>query len=296
MDRKAFGKLVAALREEHIDFSARGVGVWTQAKLAKEANLPEKTIAQLEQGRKMNLDSYSLTQIARALKLTASEQYRFFSAAAEVDTEPHQTLQNRAEETVRNLLRLMNDIRVPAYLLDPYVNVLASNSLALTLLNVPEFMLKSATSAASGFNLMRYVFAPESPLKPLLGSTWSARATSNVLFFRATTLKYRHTRRFKTILAELSTYPSFRDIWFNTQIYAEELAQDWSHYEYSHPEYGEVNFISHISSTPTSAGNLSLTSLLPRTKATTAAFEEIIRRQGLSVRTFIDWPYPDESE
>ena len=152
MDRKAFGKLVAALREEHIDFSARGVGVWTQAKLAKEANLPEKTIAQLEQGRKMNLDSYSLMQIARALKLTASEQYRFFSAAAEVDTEPHRTLQNRAEETLRNLLRLMNDIRVPAYLLDPYVNVLAGNNIALTLLNVPELMIKSAASSQSSLS------------------------------------------------------------------------------------------------------------------------------------------------
>jgi len=74
MDRKEFGKLIAALREEHLEFSARGMGVWTQAKLAKEANLPEKTISQIEQGRKMNLDAQTMTQLARALKLTAAEQ------------------------------------------------------------------------------------------------------------------------------------------------------------------------------------------------------------------------------
>lgn len=296
MDRKEFGRLIAALREEHIDFSARGVSVWTQAKLAQVANLPEKTIAQLEQGRKMNLDSYTLTQIARALRLTAGEQVRFFSAAAEVDTEPHQALQNRAEETWRNVLRLIGEIRLPAYLLDPYVNVLASNSLALTLLNVPEAMVETATAKASGFNLMRYVFAPESPLKRLLGADWQGRITSNVLYFRESSLKYRHTRRFKTILAELSTYPSFRESWFDTQSFAEELTQEWTHYEYHHPEYGGVNFIAHIQTTPTSQGTLHLTTLLPCTKATTEAYEEIIRRQGLSVRCFIDWPYPEERE
>lgn len=296
MDRKEFGKLIAALREEHIDFSARGVSVWTQAKLAQAANLPEKTIAQLEQGRKMNLDAYTLTQIARALKLTAGEQVRLFSAAAEVDTEPHQSLQNRAEGTWRNILRMMGEIRLPAYLFDPYVNVLASNSLALTLLNVPEAMLATATTKVSGFNLMRYVFAPESPLRRLLGADWQKRITSNVIDFRASTLKYRHTRRFKIILAELSTYPSFRETWFDTQIFGEELIQEWTHYEYIHPEYGEVNFISHIHTTPTSRGTLHLTTLLPRTKATTDAYEEIIRRQGMSVRCFIDWPYPEENE
>ena len=82
MNRKEFGKLIAALREEHLEFSTRGMGVWTQTKLAKEANLAEKTIAQLEQGKKMNLDPQTLTQLARALKLTAGEQLELYTAAA----------------------------------------------------------------------------------------------------------------------------------------------------------------------------------------------------------------------
>ena len=101
MDRKEFGKLIAALREEHIEFSAKGMGVWTQAKLAKEANLPEKAISQIEQGRKMNLDAQTMTQLARALKLTAVEQVELFAAAAEVGADPAYMLREQANPALQ---------------------------------------------------------------------------------------------------------------------------------------------------------------------------------------------------
>src|SRR4051794_9382719 len=206
MNRKEFGKLIAALREEQLDFSAKGMGVWTQTKLAQEACLPEKTISQLEQGRKMNLDAWTLTQIARALKLTAGEQVELFAAAAGVDAELHRTLQNRAEATLHTMLQLIGEIRLPAYLHDAYANVLGGNTLALRLLQVPEQLLASAPTQASGFNLLRFVFAPESPYKRLLGGDWGSRAERNVRYFRAISLPCRHTPRFKTLLAELSGY------------------------------------------------------------------------------------------
>ncbi|MFN8440896.1 MAG: helix-turn-helix domain-containing protein [Caldilineaceae bacterium] len=294
MNRKEFGKLIAALREEHIEFSARGMGVWTQSKLAKEANLAEKTIAQLEQGKKMNLDPQTLTQLARALKLTAGEQVELYTAAAEVDSAPHKTIRDRSEETLRTLTRLLGDVRVPAYLHDPYANVIAGNTVVTELLCVPETMLQNAPSFASGFNLMRFVFSPQSPFRSMLGEHWFARATSVVLFFRMASLKYRYTPRFKAILAEVSEYPSFRDIWFNTQIYAEELTFEWSSYEYHHPAYGAVSFVSHVSATLTSEGALYLVTFLPRTRHTSEAVESIINRKGIGVQKFIAWPYEAE--
>lgn len=293
MNRKEFGKLIAALREEHIEFSSRGMGVWTQTKLAKEANLAEKTIAQLEQGKKMNLDPQTLTQLARALKLTAGEQVELYTAAAEVDSEPHKTIRDRSEATLRTLLRLLGDVRVPAYLHDPYANVIAGNTAVTELLRVPTPLLESAPTLASGFNLIRYVFSPVSPFRTMLGDAWFARAGSVVLFFRMTTLKYRHTARFKAILAELSEYPSFRDIWFNTQIYAEEMTFEWSSYEYYHPEHGVVSFISHVSATLTSRGALYLVTFLPQTRQTSETVESILNQKGLGVQRFIDWPYTD---
>ena len=293
MDRKEFGTLIAALREEHLDFSARGMGVWTQAKLAKEANLPEKAISQIEQGRKMNLDAQTMTQLAHALKLTATEQVEFFAAAAEVGADPQYLLREGATTALQTLLKLIGEIRLPAFICDHYTNVLAGNTLALAVLHVPESMIQAAPTLASGFNLLRVVFAAESPFRQLMGEHWLARAESSLRYFRTTTLRYRHTARFRAILAELSALPSFRDLWFTTQNDAHAETPTWTTYTYLHPDLGHLTFIAHISTTLTDQGPLYLTTYLPCTKETTELFEGFIRRHGLGVRRFAQWPYVD---
>lgn len=294
MDRKEFGKLIAALREEHLDFSVRGMGVWTQAKLAKEANLPEKAISQIEQGRKMNLDAQTMTQLARALKLTATEQGELFAAAAEVGADAQYILREGAAPALQTLLKLIGEIRLPAFIGDHYTNVLAGNTLALAVLHVPEPMIQAAPTLASGFNLLRVVFAPESAFRQLMGEHWTARAESSLRYFRTTTLRYRHTARFHAILAELSALPGFRDLWFTTQNYAEDFTPTWTTYTYLHPELGPLSFIAHISTTLTDQGALYLTTYLPCTKETAETFEGFIRRHGLGVRRFAQWPYDPE--
>ena len=239
----------------------------------------------------MNLDAPTLTAIARALQLTAWEQVELFAAAAEVDSQPHGTIQDQAPATLHTLVKLISEIRLPAFVHDGYANVLAGNTLALTLLNVPEALITSGPTLVSGFNLLRFVFSPESPFKAMLGEEWFGRATSNVNYFRAASLRYRHTPRFKRILAELTAYPSFRDIWFDTQIYAEELTFEWTGYTFTHAAYGAVNFVSHISQTLTSQGALHLATFLPRNRTTAELFESIIQQQGLGVRRFLTWPY-----
>lgn len=291
MDRKEFGKLIAALREEHIEFSAKGMGVWTQAKLAREANLPEKAISQIEQGRKMNLDAQTMTQLARALKLTADEQVELFATAAEVGADAAYILREQAGPALQTLIKLIGEIRLPAFICDHYTNVLAGNTLALAVLNVSESMIQAAPTLASGFNLLRVVFAPESPFRTLMNEHWHARAEASLHYFRATTLRYRHTQRFRAILAELSELPAFRDLWFTTQNYAEDFTPTWTTYTYHHPELGAVSFIAHISTTLTDHGALYLTTYLPCTKETTETFETFIRRHGQGVRRFAQWPY-----
>lgn len=291
MDRKEFGKLIAALREEHIEFSAKGMGVWTQAKLAKEANLPEKAISQIEQGRKMNLDAQTMTQLASALKLTAGEQVELFAAAAEVGADPAYMLREQAGPALQTLIKLIGEIRLPAFICDYYTNVLASNTLALATLHIPEGMIQSAPTMRIGFNLLRVVFAPESPFRPLMAEQWGERAEESLHYFRATTLRYRHTQPFRAILAELSALPAFRDLWFTTQNYAEDLTPAWTTYTYQHPEWGQISFIAHTSTTLTDHGALYLTTYLPCTKETTETFENFIRLHGQGVRRFAQWPY-----
>jgi len=290
MDRKEFGKLMAALREEQLEFSIKGMAVWTQAKLAKEANLPEKAISQIEQGRKMNLDAQTMTQLARALRLTASEQVELFAAAAEVGADTQYILREQANHALQTLVKLIGEIRLPAFIGDHYTNVLASNTLALAVLNVPESMIQVAPTLVSGFNLLRVVFAPESSFRQLMGDQWAERADASLHYFRKTTLCYRHTERFRTILAELSALPAFRERWFTTQTYAEDLTPTWTTYSYRHPDLGNISFIAHTSTTLTDQGALYLTTYLPCTKETTDLFEAFIRRHGLGVRHFAPWP------
>lgn len=290
MDRKEFGKLIAALREEHIEFSAKGMGVWTQAKLAKEANLPEKAISQIEQGRKMNLDAQTMTQLAHALKLTAGERIELFAAAAEVGADPAYLLREQAAPALQTLIKLIGEIRLPAFICDYYTNVLASNTLALATLHIPESLIQAAPTLSSGFNLLRVVFAAESPFRTLMGDQWTERAEGSLHYFRATTLRYRHTAHFRTILAELSELPAFRELWFTTQNYAEEFSPTWTTYTYQHPEFGQVSFIAHMSTTSTEHGALYLTTYLPCTKETTETFETFIRRHGQGVRRLAQWP------
>jgi len=58
---------------------------------------------------------------------------------------------------------------------------------------------------------------------------------------------------------------------------------------------GNVSFIAHISVTLTDHGALQLTTYLPCTKETTEIFETFIRRQGLGVRRFAQWPRATET-
>ena len=79
MNRKDFGRLIAALRKEHFDPVAGKV--WSQKVLAQKTNLSSKIIVNLERGVKVNLDETTLIQLADAFSLTPLERQEFFAAA-----------------------------------------------------------------------------------------------------------------------------------------------------------------------------------------------------------------------
>ena len=73
MDKKAFGKLLAVLRDEvH----------WTQADLAEMVEVETGVISNLERGTKKNLEPELLFRLANALGLTTLERREFFLAAS----------------------------------------------------------------------------------------------------------------------------------------------------------------------------------------------------------------------
>ena len=82
MDRKEFGKLIAALRKEYFDEAGNRL---TQAKLAELAQqrdplspLNEIIIGKIERGERAMLDDQTLISLADTLELTMGERQEFF--------------------------------------------------------------------------------------------------------------------------------------------------------------------------------------------------------------------------
>ena len=82
MEHETFGKIVAALRKEQINF-ANGYS-WSQQKLADETGLTKRIVSKIERGRQARLDGEILRTLAEALELTSLERYEFFAMASEV--------------------------------------------------------------------------------------------------------------------------------------------------------------------------------------------------------------------
>ena len=82
MEHKTFGKIVAALRKEQINFT--NGNRWNQTDLAEETGLTPSLVSRIERGQQARLDGEILTQLARAFNLTSLERRDFFAMASEV--------------------------------------------------------------------------------------------------------------------------------------------------------------------------------------------------------------------
>lgn len=289
MNRAEFGQLVAALRKENIDLLEGKV--WTQKRLAERANLPERAIGQIEQGTKMNLEGQVIAKLAEALGLTTMERAAFFAAAAEVDVDPSRTLHKEPQAVLGELLTAARGIRLPAYVYDSYGNVVAINSCMRAISIMPDAMWDTGHESPAGFNVQRYYFGHESPIRSFLGITWTQFAVRQVQHFRATSLKYRHTERFQAIFRDLYQYPLFQDFWARTKYADEDLDHRWDDIVYHHPELGPLNYIATEVATLTGGEELFLVTYIPRDRQTTETLEALAQRVGINMHLGVEWPY-----
>ena len=129
MDRKQFGKLVAALRKEHYDENGDR---YTQAKLAEiiaaedsRTPLNEIVIGKIERGERTILDDQTLLNLADALKLTIGERRVFFLLATGLEHTQIYPVEAEGEAILASVVEMLGDIRLPSLLLDRYLDVLA---------------------------------------------------------------------------------------------------------------------------------------------------------------------------
>ncbi len=289
MNREEFGRLVASLRKEIIDLRT---GKFLIAKeLASRSNLLEKTISEIERGRKMNLDPETLTNLATGLGLTSLERSAFLAAASEIDIDPLPNI-DPPDVILQELLTATQTLCIPAMIYDSYYNIIAGNSIMFALSGI-EDMSSIATEKPSpaSFNLLRYVFAEELTYREVAGPMWKTFGRRTVQHFRATSLKYRYTERFNAIFTDLCNYLAFQEAWTSSKYAGGDMYKVTAEYDYVHPKYGALNYLSVENVTLTSREDLFLVTHLPRNRETIQAFEALSREVGLNMHRFSPWPY-----
>lgn len=224
MHRKRFGLLIRAMRHE---IGKRYGEPCTQSDLARHINATRKIISNLERGEKIQLDRSLLLSLANAFRLTTRERAAFFAAAnAILDTDlPRPQLDSLA--MLARLQNMLQQTRLPAFIIDDYDNVVAINRLMLNLFPFIESLLLNTAEQPGKYNVLRFVFSQESSFSQAITENRERYLLQTVYFFRAISLTRRATRFYRDMLQNFETSPHM-GLW--REIYHRSLEQNEDFY------------------------------------------------------------------
>jgi transcriptional regulator with XRE-family HTH domain len=132
----------------------------------------------IEQGREVNVSADALDRLAAGLRLTRSERAYLFEMADRRD--PQESLPER-DDAPPLLIELLAEVRVPAYLMGRYWDLLGWNDAAAELFTGWLDAARAADEPAP--NMLRFVF--QAPQARLLLLDWEVRARRISAEFRA---------------------------------------------------------------------------------------------------------------
>lgn len=296
MDRKEFGSLVAALRKEQY---GEGGERLTQANLARLCHqldpyspLSEVVIGKIERGERVNLDEQTLLNLADTLKLTIGERRSFFLLATGLDHPQIYPSVGDDTAVLDKVLAMLESIRLPALLLDRYLDIIAVNSLLLPLYQLPQPALRQRAQKPGGTNLLDFIFSADfAPLRQRMSpQVWHRFAVGNVIYFRRVSLPYRMTDYFASLLAHLRRNREFR--WFWEQVFYEDKLYfvGGESFQMGSAETGRYRFLTAPLVTVTPYGNLEILAHIPRDRETAVAFCEMEQVGGTAVHQLAPWP------
>jgi transcriptional regulator with XRE-family HTH domain len=183
--RKELGEFLTALRGRHVpeEFgfpagSRRRAPGLRREEVAQLAGISPTWYAWIEQGRGVNVSAEVLDRLALGLRLTPSERAYLFELAGRRD--PLESVPD-ADTVSDQLVALLKDIKVPAYLMGRSWNLLAWNKPAEKLF--AGWLDQPLAAHEPAPNLLRFVF-----LRPETRSflvDWETRARRITAEFRA---------------------------------------------------------------------------------------------------------------
>jgi transcriptional regulator with XRE-family HTH domain len=292
MNRKEFGELVAALRQD--------LG-WTQFQLAEYAEEDEAVVSQIERGAKKHFGPDLLFHLANALQLTTLERREFFLAACGLDDS--QLVRQPSAQTATDvfnirksldkLIGLLGQVQFPAFLTDVYSDVIAANKPILSFFKIPKTMIENAGRVPAGYSSMRLIFGRELVGRTHVADNWDHYALNTVRAFRETSLRYRAKPYFKYLMKNFrnqTEYPFFERYWRVASSTEQDKEMNMDHFHYHHNEFGELEYISSPTVSITPFGELFLNQYLPLDAHTGQVFGQLAGETGERVVRLAPWP------
>lgn len=292
MNRKEFGELISALRQD--------LG-WTQFELAEYSGLDDAVISQVERGVKKFFDQELLFSLANALQLTTLERREFILAASGLESNQIVRQPGKGTTTdtfhpskiIENLLGIIREVRVPAFLNDVFGDVIAVNTAVIRFFNIPAAMIENSGQIPAGYNTMRMTFNKDLVNRTLVTDNWDAYAMSSMLSYRAGSLRYRAKPYFKYLMKVFRNpveYPLFDRFWKRVVSLEQDRIMNTDQFLYRHETYGDLHYMTSGITTTTSFGELFLSLYIARDDHTNEVFTSLIRNGGDQVVRLAPWP------
>lgn len=282
MNRNTFGQILASLRRELVE--PQTGKVWTQNNLAEAAELSPRIVGAIERGERIGLDGEVLDRLATALQLTALERREFYIAAIETDLRLP-TLFKLDEPA--HLLHRTPHLYLPAFACDSFYHLIYANIQMMTFHGISSERMRKAVQQQVLINILQELFLPGSELRSALGQGWYRVAFANLYHFRATSLRFRHTRKFRQLLELLHTLPDFTQLW-QESIYPEEnITSRLRDFSYCHTTHNHVRYLVTTNAILTPNTALYLSVLAPSDLYTAELF---IQLGAKGANSYIEWP------
>lgn len=293
MNRKEFGKLMAALRKSRYDEHYRQL---TQQKLAEQSGISEHVLGKLERGEKISFEPDLLLALARSLGLSTRERREFFLAAIGVNEQDMPASQPNPAAIFDELFENLEQIALPAFIVDSYNDIVAANTIILNLFEFSENLRKIAPSIVGGYNVLRFVFSERSNFRGMLHQEHEKYLMQSIRFFRAISLPRRASPYYDYLL---SAFKKDRDMARFNQYYQRDMDlynQDDYYFEserfcFFHPSLGELIFYSPpIFPAATSHGSLYLVTYIPASVVSVQACASLASKFSPGAIRLAPWP------
>ncbi len=287
MEHETFGKIVAALRREQIDYATGRR--WSQQKLAEETGLTKRIVSKIERGRQARLEGEVLQNLARAFELTSLERREFFALASQSADKAVVRADLDHREVFEKAWASLSAIGLPAFLMDTFGNIVGINRAMIAFHGCSMAQLSEAKTTAEGVNLMGMLFSPDATLRRVLGNGWHSNAMTVMRQWRAMTLRYRHTERFRQLFALLSAFPDFSIFWSASRERPQDVNSRLRSHIYTHGVHGPVGYTVFTDISLSDQGDLYLSAYVPQDRNTIELFQRL-SVGGQQALPLANWP------